>query len=349
MKRILVVLVLMIGFVTSGFAAKNEIMGAGASFPKHFYAKAFEAYNKETGVRVNYQAVGSGRGVKEITNKTVDFGASDAFLDNDKLAAMPAETLHIPMCLGAVSVTYHFPKKGSFSDVELRLTPEVLADIFLGKIKKWNDDRIKRINPNVRLPKIPIIVVHRSDSSGTSAIFTDYLAKVSKTWKTRVGAGKTVNWPTGVGGAKNDGVAATVKQLPGAIGYVELAYALSNRLPVVAIKNKSGNYVKPGVDATSLAANVSIPSDTRVSLTDTASEYGYPIAGFTWILLYEEQAYDGRSFEQAKATVDLLWWMIHEGQRYTTPLQYAPLPEAAVSRAEAILKSVTYNRKKIVR
>ncbi|MGQ9619314.1 MAG: phosphate ABC transporter substrate-binding protein PstS [Candidatus Aminicenantia bacterium] len=325
------------------FADSIELLGAGATFPYPLYAKMFDAYYKITGVKVNYQSIGSGGGLRQIINKTVDFGASDAFMTDEQLKKVPAEILHIPIALGAVVPTYNL-----VGNPEIKFTPDILADIFLGKIRKWNDPRIVELNPSLKSLTFDIVVVHRSDGSGTTLIWTDYLSKVSKEWKEKVGAGTSVNWPTGIGGKGNEGVTGLVKQTPGSIGYVELIYAIKNNLPVGLVKNRSGKFIKPSLETISSAAQVNLPEDTRVSITDTNSPEGYPISGFTWILLYKEQNYDGRKKERAEALVKLLWWMTHEGQKYSKPLHYAPLPSQAVSKAEKILKSITYNGKSIL-
>lgn len=327
---------LLIGASTSS-RADSGLLGAGATFPYPLYSKMFDVYHKEYGVRVNYQAIGSGGGIRQLLSKTVDFGASDAFMSDKELKKSPYQILHIPMCLGAVVVTYNLP-----GSPEIRLTPEIIADIFLGKINRWDDFRIKKVNPGLQLPGMKIIVAHRSDGSGTTFIFTDYLSKVSKEWQEKVGRGKSVSWPVGLGGKGNPGVAGLVKQIPGSVGYVELVYALQSNMPAAIVKNKKGNFIKASIKSTSLAANVELPPDTRVSLTDTESEFGYPISGFTWILVYKEQNYDSRSKGKAKTLVNLLWWMTHQGQKYTEGLGYAPLPDEAVKKAEKIIKSITY-------
>jgi phosphate transport system substrate-binding protein len=299
----------------------------------------FDAYNKEQGVQINYQAIGSGGGIRQLINKTVDFGGTDAFMSDEKLKEL-APIIHIPTCLGAVSVTYNLP-----ATPELKFSPDVVADIFLGTITKWNHPRLQKINSEIKLPDMKMVVVHRSDGSGTTSIFTDYLSKISSAWLKNVGMGKAVNWPTGLGAKGNPGVAGLVKQLPGSIGYVELIYALQNSMPVGSVQNKKGTFVKPSLESTSLAANVTIPDDTRVSLTDTDAEEGYPIAGFTWIIAFKEQNYHRRPVEKAKEVVKLLWWMTHEGQKYVAPLDYAPLPKAAVEKSEVLIKSITYDGK----
>ena len=331
--------ILVLGLLVTVPATAQELLGAGATFPYPLYSKMFDAYHKEKGVQVNYQAIGSGGGIRQLINKTVDFGGTDAFMEDVDLKEVPP-IIHIPVCLGAVSVTYNLP-----TDPQLKLSPDILADIFLGKLTAWNDPRLQAINPDVKLPDTNIVVVHRSDGSGTTSIFTDYLSKISSDWLKNVGMGKSVNWPTGLGAKGNPGVAGLVKQLPGSIGYVELIYALQNSMPVGSVQNKKGAFIKPSLESTSLAANVDIPDDTRISLTDTDGEGGYPIAGFTWIIAFKEQNYEGRPMEKGKEVVKLLWWMTHEGQKYVAPLDYAPLPKAAVEKSEVLIKSITYDGK----
>jgi phosphate transport system substrate-binding protein len=325
-------------------AQNIELLGAGATFPYPLYSKMFDVYYNEQKIKINYQSIGSGGGIRQLLNKTVDFGASDAFISDEELKKESAQILHIPICLGAVSVTYNLT-----GNPELKFTPEIIADIFLGKIKNWNDAKIKEINSGAKLPNLNITVVHRSDGSGTTFIFTDYMTKISNEWKEKVGAGTSVNWPVGLGGKGNPGVAGLIKQIPGSIGYVELIYALQNNMPVSLIKNKSGVFVKPTLESTSSSANIKLPDDTRVSLTDTDASNGYPISGFTWILVFKEQNYDSRPQEKAKTIVDLLWWMTHEGQVYTEPLHYSPLSKESVKKAELIIKSITYNGKSLIK
>jgi phosphate transport system substrate-binding protein len=326
---------------TSG--SDKELTGAGATFPYPLYSKMFDAYSKEHNVKVNYQSVGSGAGQQQLISKTVDFGASDAFMKDDQLSKAPAPIVHIPICLGAVVVTYNIE-----GNPTLKITPEVLSEIFMGKIKKWDDEKIKKSNPDVRLPASEISVVHRSDGSGTSSIFTDYLSKVSEDWKKDVGAGTSVNWPAGLGAKGNEGVGGLVKQTPGSIGYVELIYALQNNMPIASIQNKKGNFIVPSLKSTNASANVSLPEDTRVSLTNSEADDAYPISSFTWILLYKDQNYNDRSEAKAKEVVKLVWWMIHEGQQYAEPLSYATLAPEAVKKAENVLKTVTFGSKKLM-
>lgn len=316
----------------------NTILGAGATFPYPFYSKVFDVYNKETGIKVNYQSIGSGGGIKQLQNKTVDFGASDAPMSDDELSKSPAAIVHIPTCLGAVIITYNLPDNPT-----LKFTPEVLANIFLAKITKWNDKSITDINPGVKLPELAISVIHRSDGSGTTYIFSDYLSKVSADWKTKPGKGKSLDWPVGLGAKGNEGVSGLIKETPGSIGYVELVYALQNKMPAAQLKNKTGNYVEASLKSTSAAAAIDLPADMRVSLTNTDAADGYPICSFTYLLVYKNQSYDQRTAAAAKATLNLVNYVIHNGQKYADSLGYAPLPDAAVKKAEDILKSVTYN------
>ncbi len=328
---------------TAGNAKKvSELLGAGATFPYPFYSKMFDAYNAKTGVEVNYQAIGSGGGIKQLLSKTVDFGGTDAFMKDADLVKADGEILHIPTCMGAVTITYNL--KGLPA---LKFTPDIIAGIFLGDIVKWNDAKIQKVNSGVSLPDEKIVVAHRSDGSGTTAIFSDYLSKVSPEWKSKVGAGKSLNWPVGLGGKGNPGVAGIVKQTPGAVGYVELIYALQNKMPIGDVQNKSGNFVTPSIEGVSLAANVELPADTRISITDTAASKGYPISGFTWLIFYKEQNYGGRSLDRVKELLKLLWYAEHEGQQYAEPLHYAPLPAAAIKKAEVIINSVTFDGKSV--
>jgi len=346
MKRLLAKvgmgLMLFLPFVA--MAEEIELLGAGATFPYPLYTKMFDVYYKTTGVKVNYQSIGSGGGQRQLINRTVDFGGSDAFMKDEQLKEAPGEILHIPICLGAVVPTYNLP-----GNPKLKFTPEILSGIFLGKINKWNDEKISKINPDVDLPDMAIIVVHRSDGSGTTFIWTDYLSKISNEWKEKVGAGTSVNWPAGIGGKGNEGVAGLVRQIPGSIGYVELIYAIQNNLPTGLVMNKSGKFVEPSIETVSYSANVQLPDDMRISITDTESKDGYPISGFTWILVYKEQNYGGRKKERAEALVKLLWWMTHEGQKYTKPLHYAPLPPLSVEKAEKLIRSITYNGKPLLK
>lgn len=322
----------------------NTLIGAGSSFDNPLFSKQFSEYNKANGLKINYQSVGSGAGIAQLTAKTVDFGASDAPMNGKQDSAVSGPVVHIPITAGAVAIAYNLP------DVKdtLQFTPGVLANIFLGKITKWNDPAIAAINKDVKLPSTGIVVAHRSDGSGTTNIFTTYLAKVSDDWNKTVGKGSSVNWPKGLGGKGSEGVGGLVKQTPGAIGYIELAYAVQNNMPYARIQNKSGNYISPSIPAVSAAANIQIPADTKVSLTNTDAADGYPISGFSWVILYKEQKYGDRSADRAGRLVKLIEWMIHDGQQYSSALTYAPLSSAAVSAGDGVLKTVTYDGKPIL-
>jgi phosphate transport system substrate-binding protein len=319
--------------------AATSLTGAGASFPYPLYSKWTSQFEKLCGVQINYQSVGSGAGISQITAKTVDFGASDGIMTDEQVAAAEAAggpILHIPMTSGAVAVIVNLP---GIDQGQLKLTPDVLANIYLKNIKKWNDPAITELNPGISLPSSDIAVVHRSDGSGTTYIFTNYLSKASSEWKDKVGNATSVQWPGDIGGEKNDGVAQQVKQIQGAIGYVELAYAIQNNLTWASMQNKSGKYVEPTLDSTTAASTgVTIPDDTKVMITDSTNPNAYPIVGFTWILAYVNQP------DQAKgeSLVYYLWWSIHDGQQYSKDLLYAPLPLDVVKKAEAEIKSISY-------
>ncbi len=318
-----------------------ELLGAGATFPYPFYAKITSEYNKKTGIKINYQSIGSGGGIQQLKNQTVDFGASDAFLTAEEAKTMKGKVLHIPTCLGAVAVSFNLPGVNN-----LNLTDAVVADIFLGTITKWNDPKIAKLNPKVALPALPITTVHRSDGSGTTAIFTGYLANNNAAWSAKCGAGKTINWPNGVGGKGNAGVAGLIKQVPGSIGYIEHIYAKQNKMSVAAINNKSGEFVLPNVEQVSrAAAGVKIPADTRISISESSVKKGYPISGLTWLLIYQDLG--DLSPEKAKELKKFLSWTIHDGQAFADSLDYAPLPKEAVAIADKILATVTYKGKKI--
>jgi phosphate transport system substrate-binding protein len=353
MKKIIkqaLALAAMLVITTAGFQQKataqddKTILGAGSTFVYPLYSKQFSEYNKTTGIQVNYQSIGSGGGILQLTNKTVDFGASDAPLNDDQNKKIGVPVLHIPMASGAVVITYNLPGV----NVKLNLTPDVLAGIYLGTITKWDDSKITSLNKGVSIPAFPILVAHRSDGSGTTNIFTNYLSKVSADWQAKVGSGGAVNWPTGLGGKGNEGVAGLVKQTPGAIGYVELIYALQNKMEYAQIRNKKGKFITPSLASVTAAGNVNLPADSKIFITDTDAPDGYPISGFTWALIYKEQNYNGRSAEKAKMLLQLLWWNTHQGQQFAAPLNYAPLSPAALKVAEKILKSATFNGKAIL-
>ena len=320
-----------------GAGATVKLQGAGATFPNPLYQKWLSEYGKlHPNVKIDYQSIGSGGGVKQLKDQTIDFGASDPPMKDEDLKSAPGEILHIPTVLGAVVITYNL----SAVNQPLRFSPEVLADIFLGKVTKWNDAKIAADNPGVTLPAQNITVVHRSDGSGTSAVFTDYLSKVSAEWKEKVGSGTSPSWPVGIGGKGNEGVTGQVKNTPNTIGYVELAYAVQNRLPVAQVKNASGSFVTPSIDSVVVAAAASsanTPDDLRVSITNAPGAQAYPIASYTYMLVYKNQ----KDQAKGKVLVDFLWWGIHDGEAFAKPLQYAPLPDDIAKRAEAKINSIT--------
>ncbi|NJD90271.1 MAG: phosphate ABC transporter substrate-binding protein PstS [Geobacter sp.] len=316
--------------------AETLINGAGATFPYPLYSKWFSEYAKiDPSVKFNYQSIGSGGGIKQVTAQTVDFGASDKFLSDDELKAAPGKLLHIPTVMGAVVVTYNLPgvAKG------LKLNSEDVANIFLGKITKWNDKRIADDNPGVNLPDKAIIVVHRSDGSGTTSIFTDYLSGVNGDWAKSVGKGASVKWPVGLGGKGNEGVAGQIKTTKFTIGYVELAYAFENKLPYATLKNKSGSWVEPSIQTTSAAAAAAVkhmPADYRISLVNQPGKDAYPITGFTWLLVYQGQ----KDKVKGKKLVEFLNWSLHKGQKMAAPMLYAPLPESVLKMVEKTIKTI---------
>ena len=316
-----------------------KLQGAGATFPNPLYQKWLSEYSKlHPHIQIDYQSVGSGAGIKQIQAQTVDFGASDSPMKNEDLKAAPGEVVHIPTVLGAVVITYNL----SGINQPLKFSGEVIADIFLGKIKKWNDSRIAAENAGVSLPSYDITVVHRSDGSGTSAVFTDYLAKISTEWKEKVGAGVSPSWPVGLGGKGNEGVTGQIKNTPNTLGYVELVYAVQNNLPVAHIKNSAGGFIEPSIETVTAAAAASVantPDDLRVSITNATGANAYPISSYTYILVYKNQ----KDTAKGKAVVDFLWWGIHDGEKFAPALHYATLPDEIIKRAEAKLNSITAN------
>jgi len=299
------------------------LTGAGATFPNPLYAKWFDAYARQTGVRINYQPIGSGGGIRQFSEGTVDFGASDGPMTDAQIASVHGNVVHVPTALGAVAITYNLP---SLRSTPLRFDGTILSDIFLGRITRWNDRRLAALNPGVVLPEQDILVVHRSDGSGTTYIFTDYLSKVSPEWKSAVGHATSVEWPTGLGNKGNEGVTQQVKQTEGAIGYVELIYALSNDLPVAQLRNQAGSFVEPSIKrVTAAAAGATLDSTTdfRVSITNAPGADAYPISSFTWLLVHRA---GGDAAKEQKIREFLRWMLEPEAQRMAADLQYAPLP-----------------------
>src|SRR6266436_174460 len=326
-SKILLGLTIAFGPAFAGATASAQMMinGAGATFPYPIYSKWFDEYAKvDPSVRFNYQSIGSGGGQKQILAQTVDFGASDGPMSDENLSKAPGKILHIPTVAGAVAISYNLD-----GNPALKLDGETIADIFLGKIKNWNDPKIAASNPGTKLPDKEIVVVHRSDGSGTTFIFTDYLSKVSAEWKQKVGNNTSVNWPTGIGGKGNEGVSGQVKQTPGALGYVELIYAVQNKMPYADVKNAAGEFVKPTLESVTAAlAMADIPDDFRFSMTNATGKEAYPICGATWLLVYQQQ----KDAAKGKKLVEFLKWAAKDGEKMAKDLDYAPLPDNVQER-----------------
>jgi phosphate transport system substrate-binding protein len=327
----------------AGSVAAQTLTGAGATFPYPIYSKWFDLYREKTGVAINYQSIGSGAGIQQVRAGTVDFGASDAPMTDAVMKDMPRKVVHFPTVAGAVVLVYNLPG----FDARLKLTPDLLAAIEMGKITVWNDPRLAAANPGVMMPAAPIMPVHRSDGSGTSYIFTTYLAAANSQWKELVGAGTQVSWPVGIGGKGNEGVAGLVRQTPGAIGYVELAYANQNKLPVALIRNRAGQYVEPSTASTTAAIAASskrLQKDVRAPIVDSQAPDAYPIAGLTFLIVYRDQ----KDPTRARALAEFISWAMHEGQTLAAGLTYAPLPKELVALNEATLKTLTAGGKPLI-
>ncbi len=337
MKRILPLLALLAVVLPS--AAQTKLNAAGATFPYPIYSKWFNEYHQQhPDIEINYQSIGSGGGIAQVTAGTVDFGASDGPMKDEQIATFKQQrgtaVLHFPTVLGAVVPAYNIPGfKG-----ELKFTPDVIAGVYLGKIASWNDPAIAKANPGVSLPNQPIVVVHRSDGSGTTYIWTDYLSKISSDWNGQVGKGTSVKWPVGLGAKGNEGVAGMIRQMEGAFGYVELIYALQNNIAFGSVKNASGNFVKASLDSTTAAAASlkTMPADFRVSITNAPGKEAYPIASFTWLLVPA----DWKDKSKQKIVVDFLTWMLSQGQTMTAQLDYAPLPDSVKDKEREAIKAI---------
>jgi phosphate transport system substrate-binding protein len=329
----------LLGLIAAPLSAQVTLNGAGATFPYIIYSNWISKYNQRfDNVEINYQSIGSGGGIRQFSDRTVDFGGTDAPMTDSAIATIQGNVLHIPTVLGAVVPAYNLPGLSA----AVRFTPDVLADIFLGKITKWNDPRLAAVNPGLALPNLDLLVVHRSDGSGTTYVWVDYLTKVSPEWAQRVGRGTSVNWPVGLGGRGNEGVSATVRQTPGAIGYVELGYAIINRMPVGVVQNKAGNFITPSLESVTAAAAGAMDAmgpttDFRVSITNPDGAQAYPIASFTWLLLRKQYP----DAAKARELVKFVWWAVTEGQAEAPRLGYAPLPSAMRPWIEARLKTIT--------
>ncbi len=316
--------------------SQTKLTGAGATFPNPIYQKWFSEYSKvHTDVQINFQSIGSGGGIRQVSEGTVDFGATDGPMTDDQLSSAKTKILHFPTVLGSVVPAYNVPGVTG----EIKFTPEILAGIFLAKITNWNDPAIVKANPDIKnFPNTPIIVIHRSDGSGTTYIFTDYLSKISSDWKNGPGKGTSPKWPTGLGGKGNEGVAGSIRQLPGAIGYVELIYAVQNKIPYGSVKNSSGVFMKASLDSTTAAAASvkTMPNDFRVSITNAPGKDAYPISSFTWLLIPETS----KDTAKGKILADFLGWMVNDGQKMVADLSYAPLPANVADKVKAAIKQV---------
>ena len=333
MRRTLLLLVCALLAVPA--IAQTTLNGAGATFPYPMYSKWFSEYHKlHPDIQINYQSIGSGGGIRQVINGTVDFGASDGPMTDEMLKEAKTKILHLPTVMGADVPAYNIPGVNA----ELKFTPEALAGIFLGKITKWNDKALTSVNPGVSLPDKDIIVVHRSDGSGTTYIWTDYLSKISPEWQSQVGKGTSVKWPIGLGGKGNEGVAGSIRQLQGSIGYVELIYAVQNNIPYGSVKNAAGNFVKATLESVTAAAASSpkMPADFRVSITNAPGKDAYPISSFTWLLIPQQS----KDAAKGKILADFLNWMVTDGQKMTAALSYAPLPESVVAKEKEAIKQV---------
>lgn len=330
---------------TANNSKKVTLTAAGATFPMPFYNLAFKKYTNATGLLLSYGGIGSGGGIRSLKDQIVDFGATDAYLSDKDLEENPLTVVHIPTCIGAVVIAYNLPGID-----EIKLSNQLLEDVFMGKITKWNDAKIKAANPEVNLPEMNITVVYRSDGSGTTYIFSDYMSKISQAWEGQVGRGKSLQWPVGMGAKGNPGVAGTISQTEGSIGYIGSEYAFAQNISFALIENQAGNYIKPTIESISASAQGEIPADTRVMLTNSSDPGAYPISGFTWVIFYREQAYNGRSKTQAEETIKFLNWIIgEEAQTVAQSVNYAPLPKKAVELSKEILKSVTYEGKAVLK
>lgn len=329
----------------AGKQKQVSLSAAGATFPQPFYNLAFKKYYEAGGPLINYGGIGSGGGIKSLRDQIVDFAATDAYLSHTELAEMPGEVVHIPTCIGAVVIAYNLP-----GVTDLKLTPELLEGIFLGNIKMWNDQKILAANPGLIVPDMEITVVYRSDGSGTTYIFSDYMSKVSPVWSAQLGTGKALNWPAGIGAKGNPGVAGTLSQTQGSIGYIGFEYAFAQKIPMARLMNSAGFFIEPTLESFTAAAAAEIPADTRVMITNSPNPAAWPITSFTWIIMYRELAYGKHSQEAAEAAVNTVKWLTgEEAQAIATSVHYAALPQNASIQAAHLLKGITYQGEPILK
>lgn len=342
MKKILIIALAAISLIACN-SSKNEnsskLSGAGATFPAPFYNIVFKKYSESTLNDVTYGSVGSGGGIRSLKDKTVDFGATDVFLSDKELSEMSAEVVHIPTALGAVVMSYNLPEVK-----ELKLTADIISDIYRGKITKWNDAKLVAINPTLALPDKTITPVYRSDGSGTTSVFSEYMSKVNESWKNEIGVGKSLQFPTGIAAKGNPGVAGIIAETPGSIGYIGSEYALALNIPSASLQNSSGNFIVANDKSISASAEVSMPDDTRVVVTNSSNPEAYPISTFTWIIVYKEQSYNNRNIDQARALIGLLKYITgRDGQEIAVKTHYAALPQIAQEKTAAIIHSITFD------
>jgi phosphate transport system substrate-binding protein len=351
MKKILILFLVVASLMscksggTKSAEKKKDITAAGATFPMPFYNLAFKKYGELNDLNITYGGIGSGGGIRSLTDKVVDFGATDAFLSDSELSDFKADVIHIPTCMGAVVIAYNLP-----GVEDLKVTPGILEGIFMGVITNWSDPKIKSVNSGVNLPDLKITVVYRSDGSGTTFIFSDYMSKISPLWKEKIGTGKSLNWPAGIGAKGNPGVAGTISQSAGTIGYIGSEYAFAQKISYAQVQNSSGNFINPDIKSVSAAAKTQIPADTRVMVTNSPDPEAYPVSGFTWVILYKEQAYNNRTLSAAEEIVKLLGWLTGpDGQAIAESVNYAPLPADVSSLVKTILGTITFEGKPVLK
>ncbi|TWP28569.1 phosphate ABC transporter substrate-binding protein PstS [Apibacter muscae] len=336
-------LIALVACNSGGEKKGTKLSGAGATFPAPFYTLVFKDFTKKTGNEVTYGATGSGSGIRSLKDRTVDFGATDVYLSEEEIKEMGGNILHIPTAMGAVVLSYNLPGID-----KINLTSSIISDIYLGNIKNWNDPKIKEINPEINFPDLEITPVYRSDGSGTTFVFTDYMSKVNQQWKDKIGAGKSLEFPKGIAAKGNPGIAGIISKTKGAIGYIGSEYALAQNIPFAALQNSSGKFIEANSKSISASANVDLPDDTRIMISNSSSPDAYPISTFTWIIVYQEQDYNNRGEEKARALKNLLNFIVSpESQEGASRLNYAPIPEKAVERVHAILNTMTYNGKPV--
>lgn len=341
LKKLLLSILFLVASTQTTFAI--DILGGGATFPYPLYRHLISQYEAKTNTSIQYLGIGSGKGYSQFYENSLDFAGTDMFFNDDLISDLNREVVHVPTCLGGVAITYNLPEAP-----DINLSSDIISDIFTGKITKWNDPKIEKANPAITLPDMYIVVVHRSDISGTTYIFTEFLSKTNDYWREKIGITPQLQWPTGVGAQGNIGVSKLVQQISGSIAYQELVHALLNKISVAHIQNKKGNFIKPTLKSISLSGDTKIPNDTRVSLVNTEAKSGYPISSFTWLVVNKELSTNGKSKALAKKLVDFLWWITHDGQTIIENRGYSKLHNSVVRKVEKSLKNITYNGKPVL-